>query len=259
MTKEQATTPALPVNIDQVLDRLDDIIERSVKANNFVCVFAFVYWETTLEIKNAIDAGEFEDPQRMERMDVIFANLFIKAFDDHQAGNTTPKAWQFAFTAANEKLSLVQHSLLGMNAHINLDLSISAAEAAKEGNILDLKNDFMSVNSILADLVNPMQRGLGKVSLMMKLLDVFGFRQDEKIIDFSIKKARDFSWLNAVELSLMNDKTKKKRIDEIDLRVLELSKIIKQPPGRLVRGILKFISLFEPANPAKIISKMRNA
>jgi hypothetical protein len=28
----------------------------------------------------------------------------------------------------------------------------------------------------------------------LKLLDIFGFRNDEKIINFSISKARDFAW-----------------------------------------------------------------
>ncbi|MCK5105556.1 MAG: hypothetical protein KAR17_22180, partial [Cyclobacteriaceae bacterium] len=114
------------------------------------------------------------------------------------------------------------------------------------------------VNQILGELTNTIQRGLGKASLMMKLLDFFGFRSDEKIINFSIKKARDFAWLNAMELALLDKDSRNDRIEEIDRRVLELSKMIKNPPGRLLKGILIFISKIEEKDVNKLIEKMRN-
>ncbi len=144
-----------------------------------------------------------------------------------------------------------------MNAHINLDLAVAAATVTKGKEIIALKNDFMVVNQILGELTNTIQRGLGKASVMMKLLDFFGFRSDEKIINFSIKKARDFAWLNAMELALLDKDARNDRIEEIDRRVLELSKMIKNPPGRLLKVVLMFISKFEEKNAEKLIGKMR--
>ena len=92
----------------------------------------------------------------------------------------------------------------------------------------------------------------------MKLLDIFGFRSDEKIINFSIKKARDFSWLNAMELALMDQRGQVNRTNEIDKRVAELAMQIKNPPGKIIKFILKLIRIFEVKRPADMVRKMRS-
>ena len=246
-------------SIDEVLERLDNIIDKTVDLNNFLCAFAFVYRRTTYEVKIAIEAGRFEDAKRMEKMDVVFANLYLKAFYHFQCSKSLSKSWKFAFQLKEDRITLVQHILLGMNAHINLDLSIAASEVSIGRNIMDLKKDFMVINDILAELTNSMQKNLSRVSFLMRLLDFFGFRTDEKIINFSIKKAREFAWLNAMELSLIEGSEQITRISEIDTDVLELSKKIKTPPGKFLNFVLRFISFFEVRNPKKIIDKMRKA
>lgn len=242
--------------IDAVLGQLDQIISDTTAANNYLFLFAHVYRETTQKVKEAIDAGRFENGKRMEKMDVFFANLYIQAYHDFQANKSIPKSWAFAFNVQSEKLSLIQHVLLGMNAHINLDLAVAAANTVQGKEIIYLKKDFMTINEILAELTNAMQKNLGKVSFMLKILDIFGFRSDEKIINFSIKKARDFAWINALELALVDGKLKHSRINEIDKRVLELSKMIKAPPGKFLSSILKIISMFESKNLLKIKHKL---
>ena len=249
----------LAQTIDEVLVQLDDIIDQTIAGNNFLCAFAYIYRRTTQKIKDGIEADRFEDAKRMEKLDVSFANLYIQTYHNFQKSKKVSLSWEFSFKAKNESISLVQHILLGMNAHINLDLSVAAASVAEGKDIIELKNDFMIVNSILAEMTDMMQKELGKVSKIMNLLDIFGFRKDEKVINFSIKKARDFAWLNAMELAIMNENSRAGRIEEIDIRVLELSKMIKNPPGKLLTFTLKFISLFEIKDPQKIIDKMNNA
>lgn len=245
--------------IDEVIIQLDGIIDQTVEADNFLCAFAYVYRQTTIEVKKGIETGRFEDGPRMEKMDVIFANLYISAYNNYQTSTSISRSWKYAFDAKKDNISLVQHILLGMNTHINMDLSIAAASVCDGKNIIDFKNDFMIINKILSELTNTMQKGLGRVSFMMRLLDFFGFRNDEKVINFSIKKARGFAWLNAVELSLLQGAKRNIRINEIDLRVLELSQMIKQPPGKFLNLMLKFITLFEEKNAKEIINKLSGA
>lgn len=245
--------------IDEVLNQLDHIIEQTIDQESYLCAFAYVYRRTTHEVKKAIETGRFEDPERMEQLDVVFANLYIKAFFSYHYSFKTCESWTYAFKAEKEKLAIIQHILLGMNAHINLDLAVAAATITDGTQIIALKNDFMVINQILAELTNTMQKGLGKASFMMKLLDFFGFRSDEKIINFSIRKARDFAWINAMELALLPAKERKMRMLEIDKRVVQISKIIKDPPGKLLPVLLKIISLFESSQIDKVIDKMRKA
>lgn len=243
--------------IDELLDNLDLIIEQSVKDRNYICVFAYVYRRTTFEIKEALKGDRFQDPKRMEKMDVIFGNLYTSAYQNYKNRIPPTKSWTYAFDSKNDPLAIVQHILLAMNVHINLDLSLAAATVTNGKEIILLKNDFMVVNQILGELTNTIQRGLGKASVLMNLLDIFGFKSDEKIINFSIKKARDFAWLNAMELALLGKKARQDRIEEIDKKVLELSDMIKNPPGRFLRTILYIISKFEEKNVERLIEKMR--
>lgn len=244
--------------MDEVLENLDLIIEQSIKDKNYFCIFAYVYRRTTFEIKEAIKGDRFQDPKRMEKMDVIFANLYINAYQNYKNRIPPSKSWTYAFDSRNDPLVIIQHILLGMNAHINMDLSVAAATVSEGKEIIALKNDFMLVNQILSELTNTIQQGLGKASVMMKLLDFFGFKSDEKIINFSIIKARDFAWINAMELALLDKEARKNRVEEIDKRVMELSNMIKNPPGRFLRTILFIISKFEEKNVEKLIEKMRN-
>ena len=243
--------------IDEVLGQLDEIINIAIASSNYIFTFAYVYRETTAKIKDAILNHQFEDGKRMETMDVIFANLFIDAFYSFHNQQDTSRVWKLAFKAGKSNLALVQYILLGMNAHINMDLAIAASEVSKGKNIMDLKHDFMVVNDILSGLTNPLQKGLGKASIVMKLLDVFGFRSDEKFINFSIRKARDFAWLNALELSYLDADQQQQRNDEIDKRLIEIGELVRNPPGRLIAFLLKMIAAFEIRDPHRILKQLK--
>ncbi|MBR9998198.1 MAG: hypothetical protein KFF73_04465 [Cyclobacteriaceae bacterium] len=69
--------------IEDVIARLDMIIERSVLENNCLGIFAFVYKKTTEQILTGIEKDRFENPSRMEDFDLIFARLYIQAFHNY--------------------------------------------------------------------------------------------------------------------------------------------------------------------------------
>lgn len=254
---QNPSTPRTATSIDEVLDQLADIIQHCIDSKSYLLLFAHVYRETTAAVKAAILDGKFEDGPRMEKMDVLFANLYISAYYNFINNKRIPSSWNIAFKAQNERLATIQHILLGMNAHINHDLAIAAAQVAKGDKIIVLKNDFMTINHILAGLTNEMQKGLGKISFLMRILDIVGFSKDEKIINFSIKKARDFAWINAMELALLDGKLVEARKNQIDLRVVEISHLIQDPPGKLLNFILNIMTLFEVKDPVKIIKKLK--
>jgi hypothetical protein len=249
--------PDKATTIDQVIDQLDDIIAQCVVDNSYLCLFAFVYRETTREVRKAIEQERFENPARMENLDVVFANLYIDAYYGYMNNKTVSQSWRIAFDRKNNRLSAIQHVLLGMNAHINYDLAIASSMVSGNDEIIKLKNDFITINKILQELIDRIQARLGRISILMKLLDFFGFRHDEKIINFSIRKARDFAWLNALELALLDPDEKKFRISQIDVRVTELGKMVIAPPGRFLKAILKLIALFETRRPAKMVEKLQ--
>jgi hypothetical protein len=242
--------------IDEVLEKLDVIIEESVKNNDRLGFFAYIYRRTTAQIKQAVLERKFEDNERMEKFDVLFANKYLDAYRDFQVGRPTTLSWTAAFQAKQERLTILQHIIMGMNAHINYDLGLSAAEFGPAEKIGDLKNDFMLVNQVLAGLMDEMQVKVGRVSRLMFLLDWIGKRSDEAVMNFSMAKAREQAWNFANALAVLPEHEKKSKMEEVDGIIGALAGVVKHPPGKPAAIVLKIISRFEEKDVKKVIEKL---
>jgi len=249
---------AIPAKtIDEVLTELDRIIESTVAENNFLGIFAFVYRRTTAQVKLAISENQFEDNARMELMDVTFANLYLTAYYGFNTNRDCSAAWKAAFNAKNEKITIIQHLMLGMNAHINMDLGIAAANTSPGHNMAGLKSDFMKVNQILNDLTNEIQDRLAKVSWLMFILDWMGKNTDEKIVNFSMVKAREQAWNLACVLSESNENERKSVVEVTDQVISALGGLIICPTGKFLKMALKLVAYFEEKEVKTIIAKLK--
>jgi len=242
--------------IDEVLKQLDAIIADSVKNNDPSGFFAYIYRRTTAEIKKSIVKGEFEDNDRMEKFDVLFANKYLEAYYNFHKGLPVCKSWAVAFQAKKERRTILQHIILGMNAHINFDLGMAAAEYTQGGDIGILKNDFMQVNEVLNSLVDELQVKVGRVSRLMFLLDWIGKRSDEEVMNFSMAKARQQAWNFANVLAILPEHEQKIAADKVDAIIGDLADTVKRPPGKLAAVVINIISRFEEKDVKKIIAKL---
>jgi hypothetical protein len=216
--------------IDEVIAQLDEVIARSRREQSRLGFFALLYRNVTVKVKEGIAAGVFEDGARMERLDVIFANRYLDAYERYRRGAATSKCWLASFRAADSWFPIVlQHLLLGMNAHINLDLAVAAAETAPGDEIDGLKHDFDRINDILGVMIGDVQDRLARISYYMTIVDRFGGRTDEALMNFSINRARDASWRMAVRLARMTPAEREREIQEIDTRVALLARLIQYP------------------------------
>jgi Family of unknown function (DUF5995) len=190
-----------PQTIEEVIETLDEIIATAIRTENPIGYFAALYRKVTVSVKNGIENNSFENGPRMEKLDVIFANRFIEAYAAHQQNKSCSKSWQVVFDMAAENKSIVlQHLMIGMNAHINLDLGIAAATVSKGTNLDDLHTDFNKINNVLSSLVQEVQNDLSEICpLLTKLLKWSG-KFDDKITDFSMEIARNGAWKFAQEL-----------------------------------------------------------
>lgn len=242
--------------IDQVLIELDQIIDETIENNNCLGIFAYVYRRTTAEILKAIKEKKFDDNIRMVSFDVAFASLYINAYHHYHHNQPVSLSWRRAFDYSRRKISILQHVLLGMNAHINLDLGVAAAYISDGKNINDLKHDFMLVNHILASLIDEIQLRLSRVSPLMFLMDWAGGRSDEQMISFNIIKARHNAWKVACTLARLPEDERRQKIEQVDHGIACLSYNIYQPNLPLVRWALKLIRLFEEKEVGRIIEKL---
>jgi hypothetical protein len=189
-------------SIDEVIAALDNIIEWSKINNNRCGYFAALYRKVTQHVKQGIVDGYFDDGERMERLDVIFANRYLDAFRQYHSGVEVTDVWQLAFDTTGKWAPLVLHHLmLGMNAHINLDLGIAAAQTVSADEMQDLKSDFEKINEVLSSLVNEVEEDLGKIWPLFSWLDKIAGSLDERLADAGMTFARDKAWEFAMKYS----------------------------------------------------------
>jgi hypothetical protein len=232
-------TPGRTVEtIDEVVDALELIVARAREENSRVGYFAAVYRKVTDKIIEGISTGFFDDGPRMERLDVVFAGRYLAALEGHRSGVAITKSWERAFEATTSARPIVlQHLLAGMNAHINLDLGIAAAEVAPGASLADLRRDFDRINEIMAWLIALVARDIASVSPLIGLLDRIGGRRDDELVRFSIEIARTEAWRFAVELAPLAREDWSGPIGARDARVAGIGRRVLHP-GLLSVGLL---------------------
>jgi hypothetical protein len=198
MQRPDAAHPA-PATIDEVIDALGDVVEDARRRGDRLGLFAALYRRTTEGVRDGIHAGRFDDPARMERLDVVFAERYFGAYHAHRKGGTPAGPWRYAFARAAEDGHLaLQHLLLGVNAHIALDLGVSACATCRRGALHALEHDFFVINDILAEMVDRVQRDLNAVSPRLAALDRLGGPADERLAAAFLAHARRAAWRKAL-------------------------------------------------------------
>lgn len=233
-------------SIDDVIQRLDAIVEESIRSRSPAGYFPALYRRVTAVVQQEIERGAFDDNERMEALDIHFAQRYLDAFDRHAEGKPVTRSWEAAFAGVdNRSLIVLQHLLLGMNAHISLDLGISTAAIADHRDPLSIKNDFLKINAILASLINDTQRRLTRFFGPLGLVDRLLGDVDESMSLFSIDYARDKAWTQALELIVAVPATRESLIAHRDSAVAGFSGRIAQPRPYTLRLLIRLIRMAE--------------
>jgi hypothetical protein len=225
---ERASPSAMTITtIDDVITRLDQIVETCKREKSRAGYFASLYRVMTIAVKAGVEAGRFEDPQRMVRLDVIFASRYLDAYSRQQRGQKPTRAWQYAFDSAKAGQALIlQDLLLGINAHINLDLGIAAAEACPQAQYPPLKRDFAMINTVIAVLVDGVQAEIGLVSPHVQLMDGLWGPVDEALFNFSINVAREAAWHSGENLCALDARQRVAVIQRLDGSIALLARVV---------------------------------
>lgn len=239
--------------IDDVVDELDRVVADCREEGSRAGYFPALYRRVTIGVRDWIREGRFDDGPRMERLDVLFADRYLEAWRAHRAGRPTTRAWAEAFEASQEWWPVVvQHLLLGINAHINLDLGIAAARTAPGEGIHALEDDFGRINLLLASLVDDVQDRLCRVWPLLRILDWVGGRSDEATVHFSMQRAREEAWAFAVRLAALPEEAWGDRIEATDRVVAELGDLVRHP-GLVSGTALRLVRLGELRGPRGVI------
>src|SRR5271167_4956303 len=188
--------------VDDVIAALDTIVQQSYDTASRLGYFAALYRRVTTAVRDGITSGRFSNGPLMDTLDVVFASRYLDALATFQAGGTPTRSWILAFRGCDDaSLLILQQLLSGMNAHINLDLGIAAAQTCPGDQLPQLKPDFDEINVVLADLVSTVAAEIAEVSPLIGDLEKIGLRDETSLVNFDIVAARDAAWLSAQRLA----------------------------------------------------------
>ena len=196
-----------------------------------------MYRQTTRAVRDRTAAGTFDDPERMGRFVERFAARYLDPLGAHRAGRPVPRCWRVAFGAGPDHL-ILQHLLLGMNAHVNLDLAVVAAATCPGEEIAALHDDFMGINDILGALLPKVRQCISRFSPLLDVIDRIGGGEDDEVLHFSLRVARKEAWSHALVLASTPDAARRAElIDSLDRGVAVLGRMVASPGGLLQRAV----------------------
>jgi hypothetical protein len=251
---------ALAQTIDEVILALTEIIETCKNEQSRLGYFPALYRRVTDRVKVGIAEGRFEDGARMERLDVTFAGRYLEAWSAWREGRGMSACWRIAFEAGDRwRPVILQHLLSGMNAHINFDLAIAAAETCPGAAIEGLKPDFDRINQLLADLVGPVEQELAEVSPWIGSVETFGGHAEDSLLSFNIGAARTLAWEQALRLAALQRNGQEVSlaltIRGTDAVVTGMGELILHPGPRLQAGLL-LVRAREESDAVKVIAAL---
>ncbi len=216
------------VDVDDVIEALDTVLSHGVRDGHRWAVFAAMYRRVTIAVRRAIERGEFDDGPRMSRFDAVFALRYLRPLQAYLRGEPVPRAWSVAFRATEDpSLTAMQLLLLGVNAHINLDLGFSVIDAGLEPE--PFRAYFDRINAILAGELDGVQQALDAVSPWLSGLDRFAGRADERLGVFVVVRARDQAWRTAIEANSRSQAERSAYEAAVDRSAAELAERIAYP------------------------------
>ena len=144
-------------NVQSILDELPPS-----PANNRVAAFNTLYLRITRRVEEALRSG-VNEPDFLEMLDVEFAKRYLDALDRwNQDDEDTPDVWEVLFKRARElRMSSLVAAMLGVNAHINHDLSLALIAVWNDlGQPGDdaIHPDYLLVNKIFYEEIPPLRQ-----------------------------------------------------------------------------------------------------
>lgn len=230
---------------------IEELRSTALDADDADGYFAAMYARVTDRVDAGIRDGRFDDGERMARFATTFADWYL---GPRHGTRPRPACWRAADDVAGDsQLLIVQHLLLGINAHVNHDLPQVVVELAGDGDTLDdLRPDFDAINDVLAETQPDIMRELGRVAGWTQLATAWG---GGRAFNFSIDRARAQAWRAAERLHELDGAARARDVDELDRLVSVVAYLITTPDAPF-RWLLPIPRMLESDDPREVTSQL---
>lgn len=192
----------------EIISRMKQQADSWAAAQDHRSVFLECYSLMTGNMLVAIDEGRFKDGVWAKKLLLRFADYYFIALDAY--GCTDEECvtvWTYAHDCSCKKdLHVLQHLLLGINAHINYDLVLSLVdllepewEMLSESERRDRYDDHCLVNKVIAATIDTVQDTVvERYDPKMDIIDRVLGRLDERLLSALINRWRQEVWDKAM-------------------------------------------------------------
>jgi hypothetical protein len=182
---------------------IDDVIahmralDATLPDGDGVKWFNLLYLRVTEAVKNHPPDAGWQDPEWVERLDVVFAGFYFDAIRDVERA----RAWRPLFRSRFRRdVARIQFALAGMNAHINHDLALAVVRTCEERGITPRRGspqhrDYERVNALLERVEAEVKAFL--LTGVLRHVDGSLGRLDDVLAMWKVQKARETAWGNA--------------------------------------------------------------
>lgn len=240
-------------SVDQVIERVEEVIEAAREHNSRIGYFAALYLQVARKFKESVESGIFQHPDLIDGLDVVFMNRYLEAIRQYQEGKTPSPPWEQAFRAGeSNRPTVLQHLMLGMNAHINYDLSIAISQACPAQDMPRLRPDFETMNGVLFSLLREVEEELARIWPLLRTFHRFFGKIEDAIIKEGMVEARHLAWERAAELVHSQPQEQEAITHRLGREVARLGHVIWKP-GVLLGSMLAAVRAGEPRSARQII------
>ncbi len=220
-----------------VTRRMQQLIDRWQAQNDRRAAFLACYHIMTANMLEAIDSGEFNDPEWVYSLLQRFAEYYFQALDRYEQDDpATPRVWRQTFDAANQPGTLtLQNLLLGINAHINYDLTFTLVDMLQPEwwelspeERFGRYDDHCHVNAIIRRSIDAVQDTILEPGApLLAFADRLFGSGDEWFVSRLISGWRETVWDYARRMVEAGDADEQQRVrDEIEREALERARLI---------------------------------
>jgi hypothetical protein len=233
-------------NEQNIIQRMESLALEWENRKDPRAIFLRCYSMMSANMMDSINAHRFQNKEWVWRLLHRFADYYFDALACFDCGEAVPPVWQKVHNISTQKkLHVLQHLLLGVNAHINYDLVLTLYDMlAEEWDKLSIEErksrylDHVLVNTIIAETIDKVQdEVVEQYSPAMNLIDKAMGRLDEKILVGLISKWRASVWENAlIMINSPDDEQKEAARQKLEIHVLKTCDWLEADIWAIIKG-----------------------
>lgn len=214
-----------------LVKKMEEVASRWENQQDPRAIFLRCYSMMSANMLQALAHNRFQNKEWVTQLLQRFADYYFDALACFDCGEAVPAVWQHVHQlSTRKKLHVLQHLLLGVNAHINYDLVLTLHDMLEnEWDDLSPKEresrymDHLMVNTIIAETIDAVQdEVVEQYSPYMDFIDRIMGRLDEKLLVRLIARWRESVWDNAVNMLNSQEADQKEAVRQaLEQKVLQ--------------------------------------